>query len=214
MNALAHNPTRIVIEAGTKVLRRPAYLLLAGTIAVVALAAALWLPNYRLLGAVLATPGVTFGTVLRLAASLLGGLASNYGVVAAVSLVTAPVLFGVDIAMIAYFMRLPRAPRARRTRREHQRRGERRDRGRLRGLRLVSAAADPLLYRGGRGACAVAARRRGAGPAEHCSALALDLSRRPQDSGAAALRAAAGRAGPVRRARIAYDVHRSVASRR
>lgn len=113
MNALPHNPARIAIEAGTEVLRRPAYLLLAGTIALVALAAALWLPNYRLLAAVFATPGVPLDTVLRLAASLLGGLATNYGVVAAISLVTVPVLFGVDIAMIAYFVRLRRARLAR-----------------------------------------------------------------------------------------------------
>lgn len=113
MNGLPHNPARIVIEAGTEVLRHPAYLLLAGTIAVVTLAATLWVPNYRLLGAVFATPGVPTGTVLRLLASLFGGLASNYGIAAAFSLAAVPILFGVDIAMIVYFVKLRRARLAR-----------------------------------------------------------------------------------------------------
>ncbi len=113
MDALPQNPARLLFEAGFETLRRPAYLLLAATVAVVALAAALWLPNYRLLGAVFATPGVSPATVLQLLASLLGGLASNYGVVAAISLATVPVLFGVDIAMIVYFAKLRRARLAR-----------------------------------------------------------------------------------------------------
>lgn len=107
------NPARVVIEAGREVLRRPAYLLLAGAIAVLVLAATLWLPNYRLLGAVFTTPGVTLGTKLHLLASLVGGLASNYGAVAAVTTATMPVLFGVDVAMIVYFARQRRTRLAR-----------------------------------------------------------------------------------------------------
>ncbi len=113
MDTFSQNPVRVVIEAGREVLGRPAYLLLAAAIAIVVLAATLWLPNYRLLGAVFTTPGVTFGTKLQLLASLAGGLASNFGAVAAVTTATIPVLFGVDVAMIVYFARQRRARLAR-----------------------------------------------------------------------------------------------------
>ena len=92
MDMLEQNPARIVAEAGREVLGRPAYLLLAGAIAVLVLAATLWLPNYRLLGAVFNTPGVALATKLQLLASLAGGLASNFGVLAAMAAVIVPVL--------------------------------------------------------------------------------------------------------------------------
>ena len=111
MDTLQQNPARIVAEAGREVLGRPAYLLLASAIAVLVLAAMLWLPNYRLLGAVFTAPGVALGTKLQLLASLAGGLASNFGAAAAVVIV--PVLFGVDVAMIVYFAKQRRARLAR-----------------------------------------------------------------------------------------------------
>jgi hypothetical protein len=113
MDAFRQNPARLVIEAGREVLRRPAYLLLASAIAVLALAATLWLPNYRLLGAVFSTPGVALANKLQLLASLAGGLAGNVGALAAVVAVVVPVLFGVDVAMIVYFARQRRARLAR-----------------------------------------------------------------------------------------------------
>lgn len=113
MDTFRQNPARAMIEAGREVLGRPAYLLLAGAIAIAVLAATLWLPNYRLLGAVFTTPGVMLGTKLQLLASLAGGLASNFGAVAAVAAVIVPVLFGVDVAMIVYFARQRRARLAR-----------------------------------------------------------------------------------------------------
>jgi hypothetical protein len=113
MNASAPNPVRLVAEAVVEVLRRPAYALLAAGIALVVLAAALWLPNYRLIGAVFTTPGVPLGAKLQLLASLAGGLAGSLGVAGAVTTATLPVLFGVDVAMIAYFVRQRRTVHAR-----------------------------------------------------------------------------------------------------
>ena len=84
---------RLLIEAGREVLCRPAYLLLAATIAIIVLVATLWLPNYRLIGAVFTTPGVALGTKLQLLASSVGGLASNFGAVAAVTTAIIPLLF-------------------------------------------------------------------------------------------------------------------------
>lgn len=113
MDTFRQNPVRLLIEAGREVLGRPAYLLLAATIAIIVLVATLWLPNYRLIGAVFTTPGVALGTKLQLLAGLVGGLASNYGAVAAVTTSIIPLLFGVDVAMLVYFERQRRARLAR-----------------------------------------------------------------------------------------------------
>ncbi|MBI5612218.1 MAG: hypothetical protein HY942_03985 [Gammaproteobacteria bacterium] len=113
MDTFSQNPARLVIEATREVLGRPAYLLLANAIAIVVLAATLWLPNYRLIGAVFSTPGVALGSKLQLLASLAAGLADNFGAVPAVAAVIVPVLFGMDVAMIVYFARQRRARLAR-----------------------------------------------------------------------------------------------------
>ncbi len=107
------NPVRLTIEAAAEVLRRPAYALLAAAIALVALAATLWLPNHRLIGALMTTPGVTLGAKLQLLANLASGLVGGLGAATAVPVVLVPVLFGVDAAMIAWFFRQRRSRRAR-----------------------------------------------------------------------------------------------------
>ena len=104
---------RTLVEAAKEVFARPAYLGLAAAIALAAFVAMLWLPNYKLIGAVFATPEVALPVKVELLWSLLGGLATNFDAVAAFSAVAVPLLFGIDIAMIVYFLgekraRLPR----------------------------------------------------------------------------------------------------------
>jgi hypothetical protein len=100
---------RPLVEALREVFARPAYLALAALLGLAAFLAQLWLPNYRLLGAVFATPGVGFAVKAELLASLLGGLFTTFDAVAAFSAVAVPLLFGIDIAMIVYFLRRRRA---------------------------------------------------------------------------------------------------------
>ena len=102
-------PIRTIVEAARETLARPAYLGLAAAIALAAFAASLWGPNYKLIGAVFSAPGVTFDSKLQLLVSLLGGIGTNFGVLAAFSATVIPVLFGLDIAMIVYFFRQKRA---------------------------------------------------------------------------------------------------------
>lgn len=98
-----------MVEATKEVFSRPAYLGLAALIGLAAFVAQLWLPNYRLLGAVFATPEAAFSIKAQLLAGLLGGLFTNFDAVAAFSAMAVPLLFGVDIAMIIYFLRRRRA---------------------------------------------------------------------------------------------------------
>lgn len=103
------HPIRTMVDAAQEVFAWPAYLGLAALIGLAAFVAQLWLPNYRLLGAVFATPEAAFALKAQLLASLLGGLFTNFDAVATFSAVAVPLLFGVDIAMIAYFLRRRRA---------------------------------------------------------------------------------------------------------
>lgn len=109
MNASLLDSVRSTIEALREVFAHPAYLGLAALIALAAFVAQLWLPNYRLLGAVFATPETGFALKVELLWSLLGGLFTNFDGVAAFSAVAVPLLFGVDIALIVYFLRRRRA---------------------------------------------------------------------------------------------------------
>ena len=103
------HPIHTMVEAAKEVFARPAYLGLAALIGLAAFAAQSWLPNYRLLGAVFATPEAAFAIKAQLLASLLGGLFTNFDAVAAFSAVAVPLLFGIDVAMIVYFLRRRRA---------------------------------------------------------------------------------------------------------
>jgi hypothetical protein len=104
-----HSPVGIVIEALARTFHHPAYLALAAAIAALAFVAASWLPNLALVRAVLATPGVSWLTRAQLLASLLAGIGTNFGLIVAVATVTAVLLLGIDVAMIAYFVRSRRA---------------------------------------------------------------------------------------------------------
>lgn len=109
MDEPRQHPAATVVAAVKEVLRRPAYLSLVLLLGLAVFAASLWLPNYRLIAAVFATPGVTPGVKLQLLASLLAGIATNFGAPAAFSTAAVPLLFGLDIAMIVYFLREKRA---------------------------------------------------------------------------------------------------------
>lgn len=109
MHKFWQEPARTIVEATKEVLALPAYLGLAATIALAIFLATLWIPNFRLIGAVFTTPDVALDTKLQLLGSLLGGVATSFGMLAAFSTVTIPLLFGVDIAMIIYFLRRRRA---------------------------------------------------------------------------------------------------------
>lgn len=109
MAAPRPNPFRVLFEALREVFVRPAYLGLAALIGLAAFVAQLWLPNYRLLAAVFATPEAAFALKAELLASLLGGIFTNFDGVAAFSAGAVPLLFGIDLAMIVYFLRRRRA---------------------------------------------------------------------------------------------------------
>jgi len=66
---------------------------------------ATWLPNFRLLWGVLGSSGVPFLDKLGLPLNLIGGIATNFTLFSASYTIAIAVLFGMNIAMIIYFLR-------------------------------------------------------------------------------------------------------------
>jgi len=98
-------PARVIFQAGREVFARPSYLALAVAISALTFALLLWAPNYRLIASVFTTPNVALSLKVRLLLSLLGAVATSFDALALFNAVTIPLLFGVDIALIAFFLR-------------------------------------------------------------------------------------------------------------
>ncbi len=103
---LPANPAKVIALAAREVFVRPPYLVLAVVLGLVTYASLAWLSNYRLVVAVLAASGVALGTKLQLLMQLFSGFAGSLDWGALFSAMSIPILFGIDIAMIAYFLRL------------------------------------------------------------------------------------------------------------
>lgn len=95
-----------------QVLARPWYGALAGMLAVVAFALAVWFPNFALIGEVFAASNAPLADKLAVALGLLGGIATNFSLLAAAYTITVAGLFGLCTAMIAYLIRQKRTAAA------------------------------------------------------------------------------------------------------
>lgn len=81
---------------------KPFYALLASMVFVVALAFALWLPNLALITSVVAAPNLTLADKVSVPLGLLGSLATNFTFVSATYTVLIALLFGINVALLAY----------------------------------------------------------------------------------------------------------------
>jgi hypothetical protein len=95
----------MIAQAAREVFVHPPYLALAAVLGLLTYASLAWLSNYRLIAAVLAASGVALGTKLRLLMQLFTGFVGSLDWVAMFSAFAIPVLLGIDIAMIVYFLR-------------------------------------------------------------------------------------------------------------
>lgn len=84
---------------------RPAYLVLACALAAAAFLLAVWFPNLELIGEIFWGSSAPLMTKLGIVLSLLGGIVTNFSLLAAAYTVVIAVLFGVTAAMIAYLLR-------------------------------------------------------------------------------------------------------------
>lgn len=86
------------------VFAHPAYLALAAALAILAFLLAVWLPNFGLIAQVFSDANAPLAATFGIALSLLGGIGTNFSLLSAGYTIAIAVLFGLNIAMIAYFV--------------------------------------------------------------------------------------------------------------
>jgi len=96
-------------QAFTEVFAHTFYIALASVLALFAFAFAVWLPNFGLIGEVFNTSSAPLAAKLKVAISLLGGISTNFSFLSAGYTIAIATLFGVNIAMVVYFLKRTRA---------------------------------------------------------------------------------------------------------
>lgn len=84
------------------------YIALASALAIAAFLFAVWLPNLGLLTDIFTTSSAPLAAKLKIAVSLLGGIRTNFSILSAGYTIAIAVLFGVNIAMVVYFLKRKR----------------------------------------------------------------------------------------------------------
>lgn len=95
----------MVLQALQKVFQGSAYTILALCVSIAAFVLAVWFPNIRLIVSVVSSPDVPFANKLELPLSLLGSIATNFTPLSASYTIAISVLFGMYVAMAAYFLK-------------------------------------------------------------------------------------------------------------
>lgn len=95
----------MVFQALQKVFRKPMYIFLALITSLVVFAFAVWLPNIPLIVKVMGHPGIPLTQKLDLPISLLGSIVTNFTLLSASYTIAIAVLFGLNFAMVTYFLR-------------------------------------------------------------------------------------------------------------
>lgn len=95
----------MVFQALQKVFRKPKYALLALVTSFVIFMFAVWLPNFRLIVKVIGSSSASFLQKLGLPTSLLGSITTNFTLLSAAYTITIAILFGVNLAMVVYYLR-------------------------------------------------------------------------------------------------------------
>ena len=99
------NFIQTTLRAGQKVFSAPSYAITAVALSVAAFLFAVWLPNIGLVTDVFTHSSAPIGEKLRLAVTLLGGIRTNFSFLSATYTILIALLFGMNIAMIAYYLK-------------------------------------------------------------------------------------------------------------
>ena len=95
----------MLFQALQKVFRKPTYILLALITSSAVFVFAVWLPNIPLIVKVMGHPGISLTQKLDLPISLLGSIVTNFTLLSASYTIAIAILFGINVAMFAYFLR-------------------------------------------------------------------------------------------------------------
>lgn len=88
-----------------KVFRKPIYVILALITSVAVFLFVTWLPNVHLLINVLGSSDISLLDKLELPLNLAGSIATNFTLLSASYIIATAILFGINLAMIVYFLK-------------------------------------------------------------------------------------------------------------
>jgi len=80
-------------------------MLLALTVSLAVFALAVLLPNASLIGIIVSSPNILLSQKLGIPFSLLGSIITNFTILSAISTIAIATLFGINVAMVLYFLR-------------------------------------------------------------------------------------------------------------
>ena len=96
-----------------EVFANTSYIALASALAISAFLFAVWLPNFGLIGEVFSTSSAPLTAKLKIVIALLGGIGTNFSFLSAGYTIAIAAFFGVNIAMVVYFLKRTRTRLAR-----------------------------------------------------------------------------------------------------
>ncbi len=91
-----------------QVFTKGSYILLAAATGLAVFILATWLPNLGLVWQIVASASVSLADKVQVMTALIGSIGTNFTVFSALSIVAIAVLFGANVAMIAYYFRVQR----------------------------------------------------------------------------------------------------------
>lgn len=95
----------MVVQVLQKIFQKPLYVIFALATSVTVFALSVWLPNIQLIVKIMGHPGIPLLQKLDLPISLLGSIATNFTLLLASYTIAIAILFGINVAMVVYFLR-------------------------------------------------------------------------------------------------------------
>ena len=96
----------MLLLALRQVFREWAYGLVAAVVALVVLVFATWLPNLALVWQITVSPSISFVDKAEVLLALVGSIGTNFTVFSALYTIAIALLFGINAAMVAYYLKL------------------------------------------------------------------------------------------------------------
>lgn len=95
----------MVVATLRTVFSNPAYVLTASAVAFAAFAFTVWLPNIRLIAALFFSDSVSASDTVGVMWNLLGSITTNFTFVSASYTIAVSLLFGINVALLTYYIR-------------------------------------------------------------------------------------------------------------
>ena len=95
----------MILRQLTYVFKKPEYIVLATLISGVVFTLAVWLPNFKLVGIILSSGTASVYEKLSFLFSLYGSIGTNFTAVSATYTIVIAILFGINIALLTYYIR-------------------------------------------------------------------------------------------------------------